>query len=91
MTKKDDWRLQGQMRYLKGAPLTLKPRTMHRPDQDHDHCEFCGAKFMELGTPGTIQDGYTTVDEYRWICRQCFEDFREMFRWEVLKPGEALR
>jgi hypothetical protein len=29
------------------------------------------------------REGYTTEDRYRWICFQCFNDFREQFRWTV--------
>ena len=52
-----------------------------RPGWDHDHCEFCGDKF---GFSGTLTEGWTTVDEYRWICDPCFNDFRERFRWHTL-------
>jgi hypothetical protein len=24
------------------------------------------------------------LDEYRWICESCFEDFRHAFGWEVV-------
>jgi len=81
MIWKDDWRLQGQEKYLKGAHLTLKTYSKNRKGWDHDHCEFCAAKFMEPETPDTLNMGYTTQDEYRWVCPQCFEDFKEMFKW----------
>ena len=48
---------------------------------DHDHCEFCRAKFMLA--EGELQEGYCTTDEYRWICEPCFEDFRGEFRWTL--------
>jgi hypothetical protein len=43
----DDWRLHGQEKYLSGVPLTLKKYTKWSETWDHDHCEFCMAKFME--------------------------------------------
>jgi hypothetical protein len=52
---------------------------------DHDHCEFCCAKLMVRGAPETVQQGYVTEDDYRWICVQCFEDFKGMFCWKVIE------
>jgi hypothetical protein len=74
-----DWRLQGQEKYLTGA--SLFHRSWHRrPDRDHDHCEFCWAKFSETAA-GVLREGWTTADEYRWICDNCFSDFRVRFGW----------
>ena len=47
---------------------------------DHDHCEFCGTKFSDT-IPDALKIGYTTKDDYRWICQQCFEDFKDMFEF----------
>jgi hypothetical protein len=33
--------------------------------------------------PETQHEGYSTLDEYRWICDR-FNDFREMFQWRVV-------
>jgi len=33
--------------------------------------------------PDVLHEGYTTLDEYRWICDACFQDFQEMFGWVV--------
>ncbi len=79
----DDWRLQGQERYLQGAALHPARWRRPRPEWDHDHCEFCWAKFMEEELPGVLHYGYTTVDHYRWVCEACFEDFRDRFAWRV--------
>lgn len=81
MIDKNDWRLQGQEKYLKGVSLALKKYSKYREDWDHDHCEFCHEKFMEEGNPDCLHEGYVTSDNYRWICKQCFEDFNEMFQW----------
>lgn len=74
-----DWRLTGQERYLKGATLRRRRWTLQTPEWDHDHCEFCWAKF-----PDELPEGYATEDSYRWICEQCFTDFREMFEWKLV-------
>ena len=78
-----DWRLQGQEAYLKGVTLTLQRWSSSNPQWDHDHCEFCGAKFMAEGNPEALSVGYATGDRYRWVCPPCFEDFNEQFEWHV--------
>lgn len=77
----DDWRLQGQERYLKGATLCRRRWHAPRPSWDHDHCEFCWAKFTKAAD--MLREGYTTEDSYYWICDRCFEDFRVQFEWTV--------
>ena len=83
MVGKEDWRLTGQEKYLKGASLEWKTYTRYREGWEHDHCEFCWAKFMETAGPEIHTEGYATQDNYRWICKPCFEDFKEMFAWTV--------
>jgi hypothetical protein len=80
----DDWRLQGQDRYLTGAIVQRRRYSPPRPSWDHDHCEFCGAKFMDADLPDVLREGYATVDEYHWICDTCFADFRERFGWTLI-------
>ena len=82
MREINDWRLTNQHRYLMRALL------VHRayeptPGNDHDHCEFCSAKFMQAGGSGILTKGYSTPDRYRWICEQCFNDFAPEFEWKV--------
>jgi hypothetical protein len=79
----NDWRLQGQEAYLTGARLSLRRWTARDARWDHDHCEFCWATF----SPAGLDRGYTTADEYRWICERCFSDFRAHFGWTVLPEG----
>jgi hypothetical protein len=83
--KMNDWRLQGQEKYLRDAVLERKKYQRYREGWDHDHCEFCGAEFS-LETPGALQAGYATQDNYRWICDACFQDFRNLFGWKVQSP-----
>jgi hypothetical protein len=33
--------------------------------------------------------GYTTPDEYHWICDSCFNDFREEFGWRVTPEADS--
>lgn len=81
MPAKEDWRRQGQEIYLKGIKLVWKRYSRYRDGWDHDHCEFCGAKFTESGGPGVLTEGYASDDNYRWVCNRCYEDFREEFGW----------
>jgi hypothetical protein len=82
-TADDDWRLRDQERYIGGA--MLHRATYHAPSSvwDHDHCEFCWAKFMDSDEPEILREGYVTDDGRDWVCPQCFEDFRERFGWTI--------
>ena len=84
--ERTDWRLMGQERFLQGRSLTRRRYTAPRPGWDHDHCEFCQAKFMETRAPGVLDEGYAT-DDARWVCPTCFEDFKQLFAWTVIGPG----
>jgi len=79
----EDWRLQEQERYLTGATLTRREWQQSRAEWDHDHCEFCWAKFGGSQIPNALRQGWTTSDGYLWICDQCFADFRERFNWQI--------
>lgn len=77
----DDWRLTGQMNYLYRA--ALKKADFKKTERnDHEHCEFCWAKFAEM--EDCLKSGYCTPDGYRWICDECFQDFQEQFEWELM-------
>lgn len=78
-----DWRLRGQERYLNGVTLHRANYRAPSADWDHDHCDFCWAKFMEGNVSDTLQRGYVTDDGRDWICPNCFDDFRERFHWTV--------
>jgi hypothetical protein len=81
-----DWRLQGQEKCLTGITLTRRRWRQSRPRWDHDHCEFCWATFAAVDGPDILQEGWMTPDEYRWVCDQCFEDFRDRFMWKIAGP-----
>ena len=82
-----DWRLTNQLDYLKGKTLRWKRWIAPRPSWDHDHCDFCMQKFAEGDVPDAVQEGYTTEDDYHWICEGCFNDFRELFEWKLIDKG----
>ena len=88
----DDWRRQGQERYLKGATLIHRHYRSYAKNKkwDHDHCEFCGATFSLSNNPEHLSEGYSTADEYRWICPTCFRDFEEEFGWTSKEHDELI-
>ncbi len=81
MKEVNDWRLLDQDEYMKGEKL-LKTVFNKETDGDHEHCEFCWAKFS--AQPEDLHSGYCTLDRYRWICETCFEDFKDDFEWQVI-------
>ena len=50
----------------------------------HEHCEFCWDK----ATADTECEFYCTEDWYRWICKDCFNDFKDKFCWSVKQIEE---
>ena len=83
MREPNDWRLTNQERYLKGVTLVWHSYSPASPKNDHDHCEFCFAKFMKIEGPDILNIGFSTVDRGRWICKSCYEDFADLFAWEI--------
>jgi hypothetical protein len=77
-----DWRLTNQENYLMEQALHYKAYSRRTTKTDHDHCEFCFQKFADSGVD-TIQEGYATLDDYRWICPTCFNDFKKQFRFKI--------
>jgi len=83
----DDWRLQGQERYLLGRTVRWAIWASDRENWDHDHCDFCMAKIWDRFNPSDDHVQYAaawvTEDNHHWICPVCFDDFRERFGWVV--------
>lgn len=75
-----DWRIQGQERFLYGVSLLRKQYQNYSDHWQHDHCEFCGEKFSEQ--PNNLNVGYVTMNNYHWICENCFKDFNQLFQWK---------
>jgi hypothetical protein len=87
MVSADDWRLQGQEKYLKKGEIWYYKNYADRiTSTDHDHCEFCGTRFS-VTVPDDLKFGYTSDHDYRWLCTECFEDFKEMFQFKVDNPS----
>lgn len=81
----DDWRRTGQERYLTGATLFWRAWHETRPGWDHDHCDFCWAKFMDCDdVPAALRSGYTTDDEHTWVCAGCALDFAARLKLKLI-------
>ena len=78
----NDWRLfREQDKYLHGATLIRRSYKSNNPFNDHDHCEFCMAKFGKGNNE--LKQGYCTEDGSIWICSQCYDDFKKKFEWTI--------
>ena len=75
----DDWRLTNQMNYLFQKKLKKGLFQPYREGWEHEHCAFCSEKIDK-----SMGETYSTEDGYHWICAECFNDFKNMFKWEVL-------
>lgn len=80
----EDWRLFGKGDYFKDMVLHWDKWVKPKPTWDHDHCEFCNDMFAEESLiPEVLHEGYTNENNYHWICKQCFADFKDRFNWIV--------
>jgi hypothetical protein len=84
--QEDDWRLGNQADWLQGVEVRRTEYKQPSKEWDHDHCEFCWAKFTEhpYSEEPTLQVGYVAGQFNHWICEKCFGDFRERFQWRVI-------
>lgn len=82
MVNKNDSRLTNQEDYLMNVKLWIKQYKKHSEQWEHEHCEFCWGTFCEQ--PEYLHRGYCTEDEKHWICEKCFNDFKDMFKWQVV-------
>jgi hypothetical protein len=86
MNMTEDWRLQNQDSYLSGKEFELKKYTHSSENWDHDHCAFCSKKFSNSLTEKDIEcEGYTTQENYYWVCKACFKDFSEQMKLYKMK------
>jgi hypothetical protein len=83
MREVNDWRLTNQERYLNGVMLIWRSYEPTTSENYHDHCEFCAAKFMEVEAPGVKHAGYSTPNGSHWVCKECFDDFVDLFDWRI--------
>lgn len=78
MEENSDWRLTNQIAYLNRKQLKHIQFQPYSDKWDHEHCEFCMKKLVNVS-----EYGYCTLDNYYWICEDCYNDFKEMFHWTI--------
>ncbi len=69
---------------LRGAQFKYQAYKMPKPTWDHDHCEFCWAKFMESGNTDALLEGYYCKSEDTWVCPKCYEEKNVEYQWELI-------
>ena len=78
----NDWRIRWQEDYLKGRTFYFHEYSMWSEQWNHEHCEFCWKKIGQ--DEDTCHEGYSTLDDYYWVCTDCFQDFKEYFAFQIL-------
>ena len=48
---------------------------------NHEHCELCWNRFSEYEED--LQSGYYEIESKSWICKNCYDNFKELFRWKL--------
>jgi len=81
MLEQNDWRLRTQEKYLMNDKLRKQTYAVPSLTWNHDHCEFCWATFSEQGED--LHEGYCSLDKKNWICEQCFQDFKDLFKFTL--------
>lgn len=68
--------IQQYQGFLSGKRMTYRI-FISTPDQDHEHCNFCGAKFSPRERD--LWFGYAPSDASSWVCPECFALYRESY------------
>ena len=82
-----DWRLEiNPDGFLSGNTFTHE-KFVSTEANDHEHCAFCFKKITDLDIQDSDKEGYTTVysetGETIWVCKECFNDFKELLNFKL--------
>src|ERR1700741_152731 len=95
----DDQRTDSERKYeqwlastaegLRSNQLSWSRYTQPSPTWDHDHCEFCFRRFAEPGAGYTdsTEFGYATPDRFDWVCKDCFDKYKD--RFDLIATNES--
>lgn len=74
-----------QDRFLLGRTLRWATWSPYRDGWEHDHCAFCWAEISDrpVDDHTEFNVAWVTDDGNHCVCPECFDDFRERFRWAV--------
>lgn len=83
----DDWRIMGQPGYLYEKKIYFKYFVPYQDVEqpDHAHCEFCSDYFSQEGN--YLKSGYYEPSSKSWICEKCYNDFKDIFKWQLVEDG----
>jgi hypothetical protein len=85
-----NWRLES-VAHLASQPLRRKKWTRWSREWDHNHCEYCGAKFAEFEGEDILKEGFASTEahprgeNYHWVCINCFADLKDLIGWYAVE------
>lgn len=94
----DDRRRASQERFLPpGTEFVWQRYRAESADDEHAHCAFCWAKFMDpdfsdehrrfiAERAEVLTEGYTTTATpatHHWVCQTCMDDFADEYGWNL--------
>lgn len=77
--------LQENIASYDGIVLIRQKYTRYSDSWDHDHCEICGNKLMEVASEDAEDEGYSTEDRYNWFCLACVKKYDKFAKWILNK------
>lgn len=87
---KEDWRIEYYNGHLNGKTFQFA-KFKSTKTNNHEHCEFCWKTITDV--PDVIEcdrEGYWLLNEKsmqtNWVCKDCFEEFRDRFNFKVKEP-----
>lgn len=81
MSNNEDWRLQKDVKYLRGVELNpTDGEEIVNNAPDLKECIFCWEKVVN----SPYQRWFVTIDCTCCICENCYSDFNVFFEWKTL-------
>ena len=78
-----DWALDIVLDNIEYKTYYLEDNLGQYPNFDHDHCELCTEKIMNID--GCEKEGYVTLDFYYWLCKDCFSKYHQYLSAKLLQ------
>ena len=78
-----DWGLDIVLDNIEYKTYYLEDNLGQYPNFDHDHCELCFEKIMNID--GCEKEGYVTLDFYYWLCKDCFSKYHQYLSAKLLQ------
>ena len=78
-----DWGLDIVLDNIEYKTYYLEDNLGQYPNFDHDHCELCFEKIMNID--GCEKEGYVTLDFYYWLCKDCYSKYHQYLSAKLLQ------